>query len=234
MTQYASISLSFLALESSSTQVQSDLVLLRLTPLIWLQVLSEPVWSLWTHSIEHQLPLLESSSGACFQEPGLRSLWVKCLHAALCFYLVCESQNHLAAAAAAAKSLQSCSTLCNPIDGSPPGSSIPGTLQARTPEWAAISFSNAWKWKVNGKSLSHAWLLATPWTAAHQAPPSMGFSRQEYWSGVPYARLTYFPPKWVKKIKEMDSYIVLLPMIVVIVKDILETKIYTTNFNTDQ
>ena len=119
MTQYASISLSFLALESSSTQVQSDLILLRLTPLIRLQVLSEPVWSLWTHSIEHQLPQLESSSGACFQEPGLRSLWVKCLHAALCFYLVCESQNHLAAAAAAAKSLQSCPTLCDPTDGSP-------------------------------------------------------------------------------------------------------------------
>ena len=152
MTQYASISLSFLALESSSTQVQSDLILLRLTPLIRLQVLSEPVWSLWTHSIEHQLPQLESSSGACFQEPGLRSLWVKCLHAALCFYLVCESQNHLAAAAAAAKSLQSCSTLCNPIDGSPPGSPIPGILQARTLEWVAISFSNAWKVKSESES----------------------------------------------------------------------------------
>ena len=87
--------------------------------------------------------------------------------------------------AAAAKSLQSCLTLCNPIDSSPPGSSVPGILQARTLEWAATSFSNAWKWKVKGKSLSHARLLATPWTAAYQAPPSMGFSRQEYWSGVP-------------------------------------------------
>ena len=86
---------------------------------------------------------------------------------------------------AAAKSLQSCPTLCNPIDGSPPGSPIPGILQARTLEWVAISFSNAWKWKVKVKSLSHVWRVVTPWTAAHQAPPSMGFSRQEYWSGVP-------------------------------------------------
>ena len=85
-------------------------------------------------------------------------------------------------AAAAAKSLQSCPTLCNPIDGSPPGSPFPGILQARTLEWVAISFSNAWKWKV--KLLSRVQLLATPWTAAHQAPPSRGFSRQEYWSGV--------------------------------------------------
>ena len=88
-------------------------------------------------------------------------------------------------AAAAAKSLQSCPTLCNPIEGSPPGSRIPGILQARTVEWVAISFSNAWKWKVKVKLLSRVQLLATPWTAAHQAPPSMGFSRQEYWSGVP-------------------------------------------------
>ena len=84
---------------------------------------------------------------------------------------------------AAAKSLQSCPTLCDPIDRSPPGSAIPGILQARTLEWVAISFSNAWKWKVKVKSLSC--VLATPWTAAYQAPPSMGFSRQEYWSGVP-------------------------------------------------
>ena len=89
------------------------------------------------------------------------------------------------AAAAAAKSLQSCPTLCDPIDGSPRGSPVPGILQARTLEWVAISFSNAWKWKVKVKLLSRVWLLATPWPAAHQAPPSMGFSRQEYWSGVP-------------------------------------------------
>ena len=87
--------------------------------------------------------------------------------------------------AAAAKSLQSYPTLCNPIDGSPPGSPVPGIFQARTLEWVAISFSNAWKWKVKVKSLSPVRLLATPWTAAYQAPPSMRFSRQEYWSGVP-------------------------------------------------
>ena len=86
---------------------------------------------------------------------------------------------------AAAKSLQSCLTLCDPIDSSPPASPIPGILHARTLEWVAISFCNAWKWKVKVKSLSCVWLLATPWTTAHQAPLSMGFSRQEYWSGVP-------------------------------------------------
>ena len=91
---------------------------------------------------------------------------------------------NIAVAAAAAKSLQSCPTLCDPIDGSPSGSPVPGILQARTLEWVAISFSNAWKWKVKVKSLSHVWLLETPWTAAYQAPPSMGFSRQEYWSGL--------------------------------------------------
>ena len=89
------------------------------------------------------------------------------------------------AAAAVAKSLQSCPTLCDPIDGSPPGSAVPGIFQARTLEWVAISFSKAWKWKVKGKLLSRVRLLATPWTAAYQAPLSMGFSRQEYWSGVP-------------------------------------------------
>ena len=88
-------------------------------------------------------------------------------------------------AATVAKSLQSCPTLCDPIDGSPPGSTVPGILQARTLEWFAISFSNAGKWKVKGKSLSRVWLFSIPWTAAHQASPSMGFSRQECWSGVP-------------------------------------------------
>ena len=92
---------------------------------------------------------------------------------------------HDPAAAAAANSLQSCPTLCDPRDGSPPGSPVPGILQARTLEWVAISFSNAWKQAVKVKSLSCVWPSATPWTAAHQAPPSMGFSRQEYWSGVP-------------------------------------------------
>ena len=94
-----------------------------------------------------------------------------------------------------AKSLQLCLTLCNPIDGSPPGSPIPGILQARTLGWVAISFFNAWKWKVKVKSLSRVWLLAIPWTAAYQAPPSMGFSRQEYWSGVPLPS----PQQWHSK-----------------------------------
>ena len=112
------------------------------------------------------------------------------------------SRGRSAAAAAAAKSLQSCPTLCNPIDSSPPGSPIPGILQARILEWVAISFSNAWKWKVKVKSLSRIWLLATPWTAAYQAPPSMGFSKQEYWSGVP-------SPSLVSKIR---SILILCPL----------------------
>ena len=91
--------------------------------------------------------------------------------------------------AAAAKSRQSCPTLCDPRDISPPGSPIPGILQARILERVAISFSNAWKWKVKVKSFSHVQLPATPWTVAFQAPPSMGFARQEYWSGVPLPSL---------------------------------------------
>ena len=101
------------------------------------------------------------------------------------FWLSRENDN----SAAAAKSLQLCPTLCDPIDGSPPGSPVPRILQARTLEWVAISFSSAWKWKVKVKSLSRVQLFATPWTAAYQAPPSMGFSRQEYWSGVPLPSL---------------------------------------------
>ena len=93
--------------------------------------------------------------------------------------------NSVPGAAAAAKSLQSYLALCDPIESSPPDSAIPGILQARTLEWVAIFFSNAWKWKVKVKSLSRVWLLVTPWTGAYQAPPSMGFSRQEYWTGVP-------------------------------------------------
>ena len=85
----------------------------------------------------------------------------------------------------AAKSLQSCPTLCNPMDGSLLGFSVHGILPASTLEWVAISFSNAWKWKAKVKSLSCVRLLATRWTAAYLAPPFMGFSRQEYWSGVP-------------------------------------------------
>jgi len=105
--------------------------------------------------------------------------------------LVCALQDwnlcFLLSSAATAKSCQLCPTLCDPIDGSPPGSPVPGILQARTLEWGAISFSNAWKWKVKVKSLSCVRLLATPWTAAYQAPLSTGFSRQEYWSGSPVA-----------------------------------------------
>ena len=91
----------------------------------------------------------------------------------------------LGAAAAAAKSLQLCPTLCDPTVGRPPGSAVPGILQARTLEWVAIFFSNAWKWKVKVKLFSRVRHFATPWIAAYQAPPSMGFSRQEYWSALP-------------------------------------------------
>ena len=98
------------------------------------------------------------------------------------------------AAAAAAKSLQSCLTLCNPRDGSPPGSPVPGILQARTLEWVAISFSSAWKWKVKVKSLSRVLLLATPWTAAYQAPPSMGFIVLPFWKDISLKNLAFI--KW--------------------------------------
>ena len=95
------------------------------------------------------------------------------------------------------KSLQSCPTLCDPTHGSPPGSPVPGILQARTLDWVAISFSSAWKWKMKVKSLSRVLLLTTPWTAAYQAPPSRGFSRQEYWSGVPLTFTTYIQKEFV-------------------------------------
>ena len=112
-------------------------------------------------------------SGASCTAGGFFTSWATRLSPVVCY------------SAAAAKSLQSCPTLWDPIDGSPPGSAVPGILQARTLEWVAVSFSNAWKWKVKVKSPSHVQLSVTPWTAAHQAPPSMGFFRQEYWSGVP-------------------------------------------------
>ena len=129
----------------------------------------------WT--VPHQVPLSmrfprqEYWSGLPFPSPrNLPNLRIKLMSSTV---------------AATAKSLQSCPTLCHSIDGSPPGSPIPGILQARTLEWVAISFSNAWKWKMKVKLFSRVLLLATPWTAAYQAPPSMGFSSQEYWSGVP-------------------------------------------------
>ena len=105
------------------------------------------------------------------------------IHTVKCFGIVSK------AAAAAPKLLQSCLTLCNPIEGSPLGSPIPGILQARTLEWVAISFSKAWKWKVKVKSLSRVRLFETLWTAAYQALLSMGFSRQESWSGMPLPSL---------------------------------------------
>jgi len=122
------------------------------------------------------------------QPPG--EAWQKCLRCSPHGFIWDLYQIMCDVATAAAKLLQSCLTLCDPIDGSPPGSPIPGILQARTLEGVAISFSNAWKWKVEVKLLSRVRLLATPWTAAYQAPPSMGFSRQEYWSGMPLPSLT--------------------------------------------
>ena len=104
------------------------------------------------------------------------SLYPKCIHSA-----------------AAAKLLQWCLTLCDPIDGSPPGSPVPGILQARTLEWVAISFSSAWKWKVKGKLVSHARPLATPWTAAYQAPLSMDFPGKN--TGVGYHCLLRIPSR---------------------------------------
>ena len=128
---------------------------------------------LWANSIVRRVSVTKLLLSTSIRFTACAQLEVTILHL----------DGSLAAAAAAAKSLQSCPTLCDPIDGSPSGSTVPGILQARTLEWVAISFSNAWK--VKGKSLSLVRLLATPRTAAYQAPPSMGFSRQEYWSGVP-------------------------------------------------
>ena len=98
----------------------------------------------------------------------------------------------------AAKSLQSCPTLCDPIDGSPPGSTAPGILQARTLEWGAISFSNAWKWKMKVKSLSRVRLLVTPWTAAYQAPLSMGFFQARV---LEWGAIIFSGTDWLKEHK---------------------------------
>ena len=131
--------------------------------------LSGHLYHLLGHIDENLLTLAELNALVCFL------LYLRqtssCLKACFCFIYI----------AAAAKSLQSCPTLCDHLDGSPSGSPVPGILQARTLEWVAISFSSAWKWKVKVKLLSRVRLLATPWTAAYQAPPSMGFSRQEYY-----------------------------------------------------
>ena len=119
----------------------------------------ESVLKMWNHLITEKEQM---------KQQGLPSVWFITID----LFEMCENT------LATAKSLQSCPTLWDLIDGSPPGSPVPGILQARTLEWVVISFSNAWKWKVKVKSLSRVRLLATPWTAAYQAPPSMGFSRQ--------------------------------------------------------
>ena len=130
--------------------------------------------------------------------------------------------------AASAKSLQLCPTLCDPTDGSPPSSPVLGILQARTLEWVAISLSNAWKWKVKVKSLSRVRPSATPCTAAFQAPPSMGFSRQEYWSGVPL--ISIYRSKYQKIIVLCiltTYYIYIYIVYIIIYKCILLYIIYT-------
>ena len=106
------------------------------------------------------------------------------------------------------KLLQSCLTFCHPMDCSPPGSSVHGFLQARILEWISISFSNAWKWKVKVKLLSSVQLLVTRWTVAYQAPPSTGFSRQEYWSGLPLPSPVELHKKRIYSLLiEMDKYV---------------------------
>ena len=130
-------------------------------------------------------------SGLPYPSPGIlltQELNRGLLHCRWILYQL-SYQGHTAAAAAAARSLQSCPTLCDPRDGSPPGSPVPGILQARTLEWVAIPFSNAWKWKAKVKSLSRVQLLATPWTAAYQAPLSMGFfqARVLEWDAIAFS-----------------------------------------------
>ena len=122
---------------------------------------------------------------------GVENVW-EWVYSSMFLELAFGVGKEYVSAAAAAKSRQSCPTLCCPIDGSPTSSSVPGILQARIQEWVAISFSNAWKWKVKVKSLSCVWLLATPWTIAYQAPSSMGFSRHKYWSGLPLPSLNMY------------------------------------------
>ena len=136
----------------------------------------EPLQPFWGHEGRHQCHILgvkaQRTPGSWVVAPNLE---LPCLDL-LVIVKESESENYVT---------RSCPTLCDPIDSSPPSSPVPGILQARTLEWVAISFSNAWKWKVKVKLLSRVRLLATPWIAAYQAPPSMGFSRQEYWSRVP-------------------------------------------------
>ena len=106
-----------------------------------------------------------------------------------------------AAAAAAAESLQSCPTLCDPTDGSPPGSPIPGILQARTLEWVAISFSNAWQWKVKVKSLSRVWLCATrDGSPPGSAVPGILQARTLEWVAISFSNAW----KWKVKVKSLS------------------------------
>ena len=147
---------------------------------LWLEILP---WGMSQRGTEHSLSLLNTSF-TNFSESFCYLFWRT--HTLFNSKDVkIEKKSRSVLFATTAKSIQLCPTLCDPIDSSPPGSLIPGILQARTLEWVAISFSNAWEWKVKVKSLRHVRLLATPWTAVYQAPPSMGFSRQEYWSGLP-------------------------------------------------
>ena len=145
--------------------------------------------SMGSHRVGHDWSDLAAAAAAAYIDSLLAGL---CLYLGIClsscllrFIFNFGESKCIDDIHATAKSLQSCPTLCDPIDGSPPGSLVPGILQARTLEWVAISFSNAWKWKAKVKSLSRVRPSVTPWTAAFLAPPSMGFSRQEYWSGVP-------------------------------------------------
>ena len=144
------------------------------------------MWETWVQFLGWEDPLQEGmathSNVLAWRIPMDRGAWQATVHGVTKSHR-CWATNIYLMHAAAAKLLQSCPTLCDPIDGSPPGSPVPGILQARTLEWVATSFSNAWKWKLKVKLLSRVRLLATPWTAARQAPPSLGFSRQEHWSG---------------------------------------------------
>ena len=119
----------------------------------------EQDWETYTHTHTHTVDL------QCCVTLRCTAQWFKHIFVSMYLFIPFHILSSYATAATA-KSLQSCPTLCDPTDGSPPGSPIPGILQARTLEWVAISFSNAWKWEVKLKSLSRVWLLATPWTAA--------------------------------------------------------------------
>ena len=147
---------------SQSTSFECPASCIKLA--LWSSVLHMIIYMFQCYSLKSSHPRFLP------HRPKVCSLYL-CLFCCLAYRVV--------VVAAAAKSLQSCLTLCDPTDGSPPGSPIPGILQTRTLEWVAISFSKARKWKVKVKSLNSVWLLATPWTAAYQAPLSMGFSRQK-------------------------------------------------------